>query len=167
MRRTILLLALVVAGCATRPVPPRPAPPVAPTTPVRPIAAADYVAISASRSLLLVRAAELVAQRQPSLAPEARRVKEAHGAIAAQLNFAGRRLGLLPSAELLPVDRAQLEGLERSGDLGAAWRRTLAANLANCERFESRYATSGTSPTLRPVARFALGVCRQELALAR
>jgi outer membrane protein TolC len=169
MRRLLLLSALLLAGCATRP-------PSAPPAPVRPpviqpsapaLPAADYLAISASRSLLLVRGAELVAARDPALAADAARVGAAHRGVAAQLNLAGRRLNLLPSAELLAGDRRQLEALGQAADVATAWRRTLGAALASCDRHEEDFALRGDSPTLRPVARFALGVCREELARLR
>jgi putative membrane protein len=170
MRKLFLLSAVLLAGCATRPAPaPRPAPPrpvvVQPSRPI--LSPAQYLAISASRSLLMVRAAELVAAREPSLAAEAERVAAAHRGVAAQLNIAGRRLNLLPAAELLPADRAQLQALESPGNLALTWQRTLGAALASCDRHETDYAARGTSPTLRPVARFALDVCREELARRR
>jgi hypothetical protein len=138
---------------------------VQPSAPI--LSPGDYFAISASRSLLLVRASELAAARNPALAVEAGRVAAAHRSIAAQLNMAGRRLDLLPSAELLPPDRLQLEGLERALDMATAWRRTVGAALASCDWHEAAYSAQGTSPTLRPVARYALGVCREELARLR
>jgi hypothetical protein len=81
--------------------------------------------------------------------------------------MAGRRLDLLPSAELLPFDRAQLEALSRSQDLPTTWGRVLSLALSRCDSHEADYAARGTSPTLRPVARFALDVCREELARLR
>ncbi len=170
MRKLAFLVAILLVGCTTKPPAPELRPRSAPAVvqPAMPaLTPADYVAISASRSLLLVRAAELAAARDPSLAPEARRVAADHRGIAAQLNFAGRRLDLLPSAELLPGDRMQLDLLERSADVATAWRRIVAGALAGCDRHESAYAERGTSPTLRPVARFALDVCREELARLR
>lgn len=125
---------------------------------------ADYLATSASRSLLLVRASELAAARAPAIAEEADRVAAAHRGVAAQLNLAGRRLDLLPSAELNEFDRFLLDRVEKAEDVAAEWRRTVRMALASCEQHESAYAARGTSPTLRPVARFALGVCREELA---
>jgi putative membrane protein len=114
-----------------------------------------------------VRASELAAVRVPSVAAEARRVAAAHGGIAAQLSFAGRRLDLLPPAALPADEQARLLAVRNADDVGAAWRRLVGEQLARCERDESDYAARGTSPTLRPVARFALGVCREELALIR
>lgn len=146
---------------------PRPPSPVIarPASPA--LSPADYLAISASRSLLLVRGAELVAGRAPELALDAQRIAAAHRGVAAQLNFAGRRLNLLPAAELLPTDRAQYEALAGAGDPGAAWQRIVGTALANCDRHEADYAARGSSATLRPVARFTLGVCREELARLR
>jgi hypothetical protein len=131
------------------------------------MAAADYFRVSASRSLLLVRAGELVAARDPVLAEDAQRVAAAHRGVAMQLNLAGRRLNLLPPAELLPFDQAQFEALSNSPDLSAAWRQMVGLALSRCDSHEADYARRGASPTLRPVARFALGVCREELARLR
>lgn len=170
MRKLSLLSLLLLAGCATRSPVPDPRPAAAPPAmqPARPVLTpADYLAVSASRSLLLVRTSELVAAREPSLSVEAGRVAADHRGVAAQLNLAGRRLDLLPSAELLPTDRLQLDALGRASDLGMSWRRIVAAALASCDTHESDYAARGTSPTLRPVARFSLGVCREELARLR
>lgn len=172
MRGLAALVGLtLLTGCATKPSAPdprpRPRPPVTvgPSAPA--LSPADYFAISASRSLLMVRASELAAAREPSLAADAARIEAQHRGVAAQLNLAGRRLNLLPSAELLPTDRQQLEALERSGNVTQAWGRIVGTALANCDRHESAYAERGSSPTLRPVARFTLGVCRDELARRR
>jgi hypothetical protein len=136
--------------------------------PEQPVASpSGYLAASASRSLFLVRASEVLARRVPAMAGEAERLAAQHRGVAAQLNLAGRRLDLLPPASLLPHHQSWLAEVEQAGDPAAAWRQRVGAALAECERQESDYSLRGTSPTLRPVARFALGVCREELARRR
>ncbi|GAA4024726.1 hypothetical protein GCM10022280_27020 [Sphingomonas swuensis] len=167
MRLAVTLVGVaLLAGCATRPPVREPARPPMVVEPERPVAtAADYMAVSASRSLLLVRAAELAERRAPTVATLARRIAANHRGIGAQLNLAGRRLDLLPSAELLPLDAAQLAALGRTGEPAVAFRRIVASAVANCLADAGDYAMRGTSPTLRPVARFAEAVCREEAAL--
>lgn len=171
MHKALFLLAtFLLAGCATRSPAPQPSPvpqPPVGTTPAPVMSAADYLAISASRSLLLVRGAEMVAARVPALAEEAARIAAAHRGVAAQLNMAGRRLNLLLSAELLAEDRERLEALDRAPDVAAAWKRTLGLALSHCYQHEESYSRNGESPTLRPVARFAQGMCTEELARQR
>ena len=170
MRKLLLITTLLLAGCATRPAAPPPAPsPAQPTLRApQPVASpAEYVASASARSLLLVRASELAEVRVRALAAEARRVAAAHGGIAAQLSFAGRRLDLLPTATLGREEQAALLAVRNADDVGAAWRRLVREQLARCERDGSDFAERGASPTLRPMARFALGVCREELARRR
>jgi hypothetical protein len=170
MRKLLFLSALLLAGCATRP-PPAPAPARFPPVVVEPetavLAPADHLTVSVSRSLLLVRASELVASRDPSLRPLAERIAADHRGIAAQWNLAGRRLNLLPSAQLSRTDALQLSLVSRSEDIARAYRALLASALDHCVRLEGAFAMRGTSPTLRPVARFAEGVCREELEALR
>jgi hypothetical protein len=130
-----------------------------PVTPV--LSPADYLAISASRSLLLVRASELVEARLPVRAATAHAVAADHRGIAAQLNMAGRRLDLLPPARLLPDDEARLAVLSRSDELDLAYLGLVLEALSSCVRHERDYEARGTSPTLRMVARHAAGLCER------
>ena len=95
------------------------------------------------------------------------RLKRDHTGIAAQLNLAGRRLNLLPSASLLMLDQVMLDGLSRASDFDLAYRRTMRSAVENCISAHGAYATVGGSPTLRPVARFAASTCRDEVPLTR
>jgi putative membrane protein len=173
MRNTSWFLVVVVigtltlSGCGRReapPVPPTP-PVIVPPPKPAPASAGDYFKLESSRSLLVVRASELAMQRSANgqILQIARRLKDDHNGIAAQLNMAGRRLNLLPSASLQTLDQMLLDGLSRASDFDVAYLRTMEATAENCARSHAMYAEKGTSPTLRPVARFAAAVCRDEL----
>ena len=126
MRIAVITLAVLLAGCARKEVPPAPpAPPVIvpPPEPSRQ-SAEPYVKVESSRSLLIVRASELAVQRSANsrTLQIANRLKTDHTGIGAQLNMAGRRLNLLPPATLLPVDQMQFmrfngKSWERFGEL--------------------------------------------------
>ena len=169
MRIAAIALVVLLAGCARREVPPAPpAPPVIVPPPAPgPESAGPYFKVESSRSLLIVRASELAVQRSTNTRSLriANRLKDDHTGIAAQLNMAGRRLNLLPSATLLPVDQMQLDGLSRASDFDTAYLRTMNAAAENCARSHASFADRGDSPTLRPVARFAAGVCADEIRL--
>ena len=162
----------LLAGCASREAPapsPRPAPPTIVNPPARPMSAEEYVKLSSSRALLVVRASELAMRRSSNgtTLQLASRLKRDHTGIAGQLNLAGRRLNLLPSASLLMLDQVLLDGLSRASDFDLAYRRTMRSAVENCISAHDGYASVGGSPTLRPVARFATSTCRDELPLVR
>lgn len=161
MRRIIVpvTLAVLAAGCARDAGPPAPAPraPVV-VTPGAPLPMPrSYVTTSSSVDRFMINAADLAQSRarDQRLRDFAAQLKRDHEAIAAQLSFAGRRLNLLPDGRLLNHHAERLQRLQAAGDFDAAYReemlRTLEAALAHHRRF----AQSGTSPTLRPVASFA------------
>jgi predicted outer membrane protein len=161
---------LLVAGCASREAPaPRPAPPVVVAPPSQPVSTEDYMKISSSRALLVVRASDLAMTRSSHSGTRqlAARLKRDHTGIAAQLNMAGRRLNLLPSASMLRLDQVMFDGLTRASDFDVAYRRTMRSAVENCISSHAAYAQTGGSPTLRPVARFAAAACRDELPLVR
>jgi putative membrane protein len=128
---------------------------------------ADYVKGSASLSLLVVRASQLAAARSPDAAMRrlAERLARDHAGIANQLSFAGRRLNLLPPASLSLLDQALLDGLIRASDFDTAYARTMQSAVDRCRSDQARYAALGSSPTFRPVARFAASVCAGERPL--
>ena len=166
------LSGVLLAGCAREAPPPpspRPLPPVVVPPPSRPVGAAEYMQLSSSGALLVVRASELAMQRSrnDSTLRLAGRLKSEHTGIAGQLNFAGRRLNLLPSAAMLPLEQVQYDGLTRASDFDVAYLRTMRAQVENCVSRQTAYAQAGGSPTLRPVARFAASVCSDELNLFR
>jgi putative membrane protein len=126
---------------------------------------ADYVRTAGSIDLLAIRASEMAIARSSQHQSLARRLVTEHGGTSAQLSIAGRRLNLLPSAELLSVHQEQLAALDAAADFDRAYlllmrtlhRRELALHEAFAER--------GSSPTLRAVARNAAAMARAHLAL--
>ncbi|HET9813198.1 MAG TPA: DUF4142 domain-containing protein [Sphingomicrobium sp.] len=178
MRTARLLLSfvpVVLAGCATheeRAAPaqrriesrarPRPAPPVA-------MSNAAYVRSAAAIDLFEIRSSELALQRSAT-----RRVRDFaammikdHKGTSSQLSLAGRRLNLLPSARLDAPHQAMLDALRQSANFDAAYKRQQLTVHQEAEALHSRYAASGTSPTLRPVAAANLPVVRRHLRLLR
>jgi putative membrane protein len=156
----------MISGCGRKtPPPPRPAPPVAVIPKTAPQSAEDYVRLESSRSLLAVRASELAMTRSTNgrALQVASRLKADHTGIASQLSMAGRRLNLLPSATMLMPDQALFDGLSRASDFDSAFLRTMRSLVENCSRAHASYADNGSSPTLRPVARFAASTCSDEL----
>jgi predicted outer membrane protein len=129
------------------------------------VSPADYVSRASSASLLLVRASQLVSEREgaSALGQQARRVVADHQGIAAQLSFAGRRLNLLPSAMLADGDQVRFDRLAASADVAAEYRRMLGEVLPGLAVFHDQYRRLGTSATLRPVAAMAAPVVRREV----
>jgi putative membrane protein len=164
----IAITTAMLAGCGRREAPPapRPSPPPAVRPPAAPaVSAEQYVKLESSRSLLVVRASELAMNRSANgrIKTLASRLRDDHNGIAAQLNMAGRRLNLLPSASLLTTDQNRLDGLSQAADFDAAYVRTIRAVVEACRDAHAAYAEGGASPTLRPVARFAASTCADEL----
>lgn len=164
---TVAIGTLALSGCGRKEVPVPPAPPrvtVQQPEP-SPVSAETYFNAESSRALLVVRASELAVQRSASSRTRqlASRLKADHTGIAAQLSMAGRRLNLLPPATLLRIDQMLFDGLLRATDFDVAYQRTMKSAAENCARAHASYADNGSSPTLRPVARFAASVCQEEL----
>jgi predicted outer membrane protein len=164
------LSGLIIASCASREAPrTRPSPPVAVAPPSRPMGAEEYMKVTSSNALLVVRASELAMKRSThgSTLQLASRLSRDHMGIASQLNMAGRRLNLLPSASMSMLDQVMFDGLSRASDFDVAYKRRMKSAVENCASYHGSYAQVGGSPTLRPVARFAASVCRDELRLLR
>ncbi|HEX6740316.1 MAG TPA: DUF4142 domain-containing protein [Sphingomicrobium sp.] len=164
--------ALLVAGCATRPVPaPQPAPSALPPAQPLPgtVSPATYVAQAASIDLFVIRASELALVRSPSAAVRsfASRMIEAHQGTSAQLSFAGRRLDLLPPAAMLPQQQAMYDELEASGDFDRTYLRLQRSAHGASLSLHANFARLGGSPTLRPVAANAEAVERSHLDMLR
>jgi putative membrane protein len=163
-----LLTALLLAGCAPkRPVPP--VVPVPPVTPVPPAAALDpesYMAFAASSALFAVRASNFAEGRGSTtkIKKVASQIVVDQMGIAAQLNFAGRRIDLLPSSRPLPEHQAMLEALATTSNFDATYKAQLARVLRRAAAVHRAFEASGSSPTLRPVARFAAPICEKDLA---
>lgn len=156
---------LIIGGCSPkRPTSPAPTPVPVPVPGQVALAPADYVREASSISLFAVRASQLIASRNAGLTGFARTIEQEQGGIAAQLSFAGRRVNLLPSAELQPAHAALLAELEASSDPAATYRRQMRLVLEQGAAIHGAFAARGASPTLRPVAEMAAPVFRGELA---
>jgi predicted outer membrane protein len=166
---TAVVTALLLAGCAPkRPVPP----PVPPRPPVPAPAALDpesYMAFSASSALFAARASNMAEGRGSTnkIKNYAAKVVMDQTAIGAQLNFAGRRLNLLPSSRPIPRHQAMLETLATSSSFDATYKRMMAEVLSEALAAHQAFEARGSSPTLRPVATFAGPVCAKNLEQLR
>ncbi len=165
-----LLTALLLVGCAPKkPVPPAPPVPTAVAPPAAVLEPATYMAVAASSALFAVRASDMAEARGSTnkLKSFASKVVMDQTGIGAQLNFAGRRIDLLPSSRPMPVHQAMLDELAASSDFDATYLRQLALVLTQAEKVHVAFQQRGTSPTLRPVAAMAAPVCRKNLEQLR
>lgn len=165
-----MALAAVLAGCATAPQQQQPPPAQARARPAPPLAAvspAIYVARAGSIDLFEVKSGQLALQRSSNgrVRYFARVMIAAHEGTGAQLSLAGRRLNLLPSAELLPDEQAMLDQLSGSGDFDGTYLRQQRTIHQTALRLHQAFALRGNSPTLRPVAINAAAVERQHIDL--
>ena len=157
-----------IAACASSPVKRQAAPP--PPGPVvrqAPVSPATYVAQAASIDLFVMRSSELalVRSRSARIRDLAGRMIVAHQGTSAQLSFAGRRLNLLPSADMLPQHQGMYDELSSSGDFDAAFVRVQRAAHGAALSLHASFAAGGSSPTLRPVAANAAAVERSHLEM--
>jgi putative membrane protein len=162
--------ALLIAGCASREVQPPPAPAAAAIAPAaRALAPAVYMQLAASSALFAVRASELAAARSsnPRLRDIARTIAQDQRGIGSQLNFAGRRLNLLPGAALTNMQAADLERLNNASDVDRLYRQLMDPLLSRALGAHSAFALRGSSPTLRPVAKMAAPATRRNLQQLR
>jgi putative membrane protein len=162
---------LLLAGCGREA--PRPTvPPYARHAPPRPastISSAEYVAQASSIELFLIGASEIALRRSSrARTREFAQVEiPAHKGLGAQLSLEGRRLNLLPSATLSARHQAMLNELERAVDVDALYRRDELAVHKEAEALQSRYAATGTSPTLRPLPGVILPVVQRHLRMLK
>jgi len=160
-----LVTALLIAGCAPKPAPPPPSP----VPPVARPAALDpesYMAFTASSALFAVQASRMAEARASTSRIKkfaAQLVMDQTG-IGAQLNFAGRRIDLLPSSRPLAEHQAMLERLAVATDFDTIYKAQLARVLRDAAIAHRAFEAGGESPSLRPVARFAAPVCERNLA---
>jgi len=164
------LAALALAGCASEQ-PSRRPPPQRPPVVIRgiPLRAPAYVAMASSIDLYAIKGSQLALTRARDARPRdfARTEIGAHQGLGSQLSFAGRRLNLLPSAELLPEHRRMLETLTSTSDFDATYRRQQIQVHEAALKLHSDFAARGESPTLRPVAANAVPVIRAHLQQLR
>jgi predicted outer membrane protein len=165
------MVALLLAACGSssdRPEPLRPASlPKVPRPSVPAITAADYVAHASAIDLYVIKASELALQRSTTLKIRevATRLISAHQGSSAQLSLGGRRLNLLPTAELQPRHRALLEQLYASANFDRDYAQQMRAVHQDAVALHSGYVATGTSPTLVPIARALAPVMEQQRRL--
>jgi putative membrane protein len=133
------------------------------------VSPATYVTQAASIDLFVIRSSELTLTRSsnPRIRQFASAMIAAHKGTASQLSFAGRRLDLLPPANMLPQHQAMMEELAGSSDFDRAYVRLQRSVHGAAFSLHSNYAVRGGSPTLRPVARNAATVERSHLDMLR
>ena len=133
------------------------------------LSAAAYMATASSIDLFQVKSAQLALERSqdPANRALAERMLSAHMGTSQQLNYAGRRLNLLPSATLDPHHQAMLDALAATSDFDNTYRAQENIVLQEGLKLHSSYAKSGGSPTLRPVAANAESVMRANLKALR
>jgi predicted outer membrane protein len=169
IRVSLLSAALVMTGCASR----EATAPVTSSASVAPVAAALapalYMQLAASSALFAVRASELAAERSsdPRLRSLAQTIAADQRGVGSQLNFAGRRLDLLPSAALTDTQAADLERLRSSANVETTYRQLMDPVLSQALQAHSAFAARGASPTLKPVARMAAPATRRNLQQLR
>ena len=131
------------------------------------ISPADYVAAAAGIDLYVIKASELAVQRSTAVRVRevANRLIAAHKGSSAQLSFGGRRLNLLPSAELTPQYRALLEQLYVSANFERDYAQQMRAVHQEAVKLHSSYAVTGSSPTLVPIAKALAPVMEQQVRL--
>lgn len=161
----------LLGGCGSRqqavePIRPASLPKV--QRPVAPaISPADYVTAAGGLDLYVIKASELALQRSTALRVRevATRLIAAHQGSSAQLSLGGRRLNLLPSAELLPRYRALLEQLYASANFDRDFAQQMRTVHQEAVSLHSSYAAAGTSPTMVPIAKALAPVMEQQARL--
>jgi len=163
--------ALTLAGCASEQPSRRAPPPRQPPVVIRgiPVPPATYVATASSIDLFAIKASQLALTRAGNarLRDLARTEISAHEGLGSQLSFAGRRLNLLPSAELRPEHQRMLDTLASTSDFDATYRRQQIQVHEAALKLHSDFAARGQSPTLRPVAANAAPIIRAHLTRLR
>ena len=163
--------AMALAGCASEPPSRRPPPAQRPPVVVRgiPMPPATYVSLASSIDLFVIKSSQLAQTRAQNmnLRDLARREIGAHEGLGSQLSFAGRRLNLLPSAELLPDHQRMLDTLASTSDFDATYRRQQIQIHEAALKLHGDFAANGDSATLRPVARNAMPIIQAHLVRLR
>ncbi|WP_265569315.1 DUF4142 domain-containing protein [Sphingomicrobium nitratireducens] len=118
------------------------------------LSAALFVNVAASSALYSVKAADIARARSRDRDVRALAKLQRRNAlgIAGQLSFAGRRLNLLPRAELLPEHKAMLRSLRSTPTFDHTYLQQQRGFVPDALDFHRTYARRGDSPTLRPVA---------------
>jgi putative membrane protein len=156
-----LALPFMLLACAREQAPPAP-PAESISRPAHGAVVSDaaFVATNGSIDLFAIRSSELALQRSSSA-----RVRELaetmirdHQGTSGQLSLEGRRLNLLPSATLRPVEQAMLDALQSSSRFDADFVNDLRTVHEQAIALDAAYLANGRSPTLLPVAASALPV---------
>ena len=160
LRWGVLAAIIALAGCGRREAPPTPGPTTRPPVSLpRPLSTTSYVATAASIDLYDIRAGELAMERGNARSRNyAGQLIADHRGTAAQLSYAGRRLNLLPAAQMAPPHQAMIDALASSGDFDSVFRRQQLDIHQSSQRMHAAFAARGDSPTLRPVAANAAAV---------
>ena len=164
------LAGLLITGCASRQAAPPASPAIITAAPAAAaLAPAIYMQLAASSALFAVRASELAAERanDPRLRDVARAIAQDQRGIGSQLNFAGRRLDLLPSASMSDAQAADLERLRTTAQFDQLYRQLVRPVLTRAYQAHSSFAVRGASPTLRPVAKMAAPATRRNIEQLR
>lgn len=145
----------------------RPASLSRPPRPSATMSPAAYVANASAIDLYVIKASELALQRTSSgkVREVAERLITAHKGSSAQLSMGGRRLNLLPTAELQPRHRALLEQLYASASFDRDYAAQMQAVHQEAALLHSNYAAGGTSPTLNQIARVLAPIMEQQRRL--
>ena len=167
----VSLTAMAIAGCGSSPKqaqPMRPASlPKAPRPAIAAISPADYVANASAIDLYVIKASELALQRSTTarVREVATRLISAHQGSSAQLSMSGRRLNLVPGAELDPRHRVLLEQLYSSAAFDRDYARQMQSIHQEAVLLHSGYAATGGSPTLTQVAKVLAPIMEQQTRL--
>ena len=160
-------LVLALAACAQKTSSPRPLT-ILPSA-IAALTPALYMQLASNTALFAVRASELALARASDggLRADARAIAQDQGGVGAQLSYAGRRIDLLPRADLPEPMEADLARLAQSSDFDRDYRQLVGQTLARALEAHETFARGGSSATLRPVAQMAAPVTRRNLASVR
>jgi putative membrane protein len=174
-KSALTLAILLVAGCGRQEVQPSAIPPSQSGRPPRHapsgsvISPANYVATASSIDLFIIGSSELALHRSSNarVREVAQMMIAAHKGTSAQLSLEGRRLNLLPSATPSPKHQAMLNELQQTPDFDSLYRRQQMIVHQEGLALHQRYAATGTSPTLRPVAAVVLPIFERDVRLLK
>ena len=168
VRIAVAGLVLAAAACAQKTTPP-PRPVTVLPSAIAALSPAIYMQVASNSALFALRASELAATRasDSGLRAQARTIAQDQGGVGAQLSFAGRRVDLLPRADLPAAMEADLARLGQSNDFDRDYRQLVSRALSQALDAHETFSRGGASPTLRPVAQMAAPVTRRNLDALR